>query len=242
MRKVLILFIFIAMLFSITACSESNPTSVEHMNLNTQDIQEPINDEVIHRDVKPIISEEIATIAFADEFMARVTEPVIIFDNFTYRVDTHSIEVGFPNFISVDHSDENCTWYSPNHGVDITTGTKDEDEVGHIRGMPTYAQGAGTVIEKGGSENGDRGFYVVITYDNGFTARYLHLKYDPTISGRIDHTDIIGYVGDTGSPGNNHLHMDVNTGGLSCGIMIRDNPRYVVRALSMFPDETFRRN
>jgi len=241
MRKVLKLLIFIVILISITACSETDPTSVERVNLNTQDTQEPINDELIQRDVIPIISEEIATITFDDEFMARATEPVVIFDNFTYRVDPFSTEVGFPNFISTDHSDPQSGWYSANHGVDITTGTKDEDGVGHIRGMPTYAQGAGMVIEKGGSVDGDRGFYVVITYDNGFTARYLHFKYYPTISGRIDHTDIIGYVGDTGSPGNNHLHMDVNTGGFACGIMIRDNPQYVVRALDMFPEETFRR-
>jgi hypothetical protein len=170
-----------------------------------------------------------------------------MFQHYMYRRKSFSPTGAFANYISADHSDIQGGNYMANHGIDITTDTRDEDGVGHIRDMPIYAQGPGRVLLSGGSANATTGFLVVIKYDNGYTARYLHLLENPgfEIGHPVDSTETIGITSNTGFiPGvtiGNHLHFDVNTGELSCGEVIKNNPRYVIRALTVFPDETFRR-
>jgi uncharacterized repeat protein (TIGR02543 family) len=165
-----------------------------------------------------------------------------MFEHYMYR--RYDERNGFANHISANHSvSPNIT---ANLGIDIIIQNED------IEGVPIFAQGPGEVIRKGGSDDRSTGFFIVIKYDNGYTARYLHLKFLPTISGRVDETDEIGITGRTGrivetsetgeiiirtwAP---HLHYDVNTGGYWDGNEIRDNPDSVVPATTVFPSKTF---
>jgi murein DD-endopeptidase MepM/ murein hydrolase activator NlpD len=107
-----------------------------------------------------------------------------------------------------------------------------------------YAQGPGRVIYIRSNNNSEAGLFVVIRYDNGRTARYLHLySISSTLSSnqRVDHTTPIGRVGNSGSASQvtwGRLHFDVNTGGHIYGDQIRQNNSHVNPA-RMFPDGTF---
>ena len=51
---------------------------------------------------------------------------------------------------------------------------------------------------------------IIIDHENGYTTHYLHLSSRITADGsRVNTGDVIGVSGDTGSPGNPHLHFEV---------------------------------
>ncbi|MDR0223282.1 MAG: M23 family metallopeptidase, partial [Oscillospiraceae bacterium] len=89
-------------------------------------------------------------------------------------------------------------WQSPGHeAIDITN-------TGYIsiNGFPIYAQGSGTVTDKGGGTGDSRGFFVEVTYNiNGSSnkVRYLHLQSGSNASGTVSTSTLLGLTGDTGT-------------------------------------------
>jgi murein DD-endopeptidase MepM/ murein hydrolase activator NlpD len=143
----------------------------------------------------------------------------------------------FANFLSTDHSQTGA--FRIDQGIDITNGVQND-----IEGFVIYAQGPGVVIYRTepGDPSASAGHFVVILYDCGRTARYLHLQThsNRTVGTRVTPSMSIGITGRTGTAVS-HLHFDVNTGGRWCGLDIANNPDDVIRATSVFPTETFRR-
>jgi murein DD-endopeptidase MepM/ murein hydrolase activator NlpD len=154
-----------------------------------------------------------------------------------YRVRTDSKP--FANFLSTDHSvAPNITG---NRGIDITNGIRND-----IEGFVIFAQGPGVVLYRTLPEepSPSAGHFIVVKYDCGHTARYLHLY---THSNRAAGTRVtasmsIGITGNTGESSAAHLHFDVNTGNYWDGNVINNNPQNVIKAIDMFPSGTFRRN
>jgi len=130
----------------------------------------------------------------------------------------------FANYISTG-------WlsYGGHYAIDITNGSGTS-----INGFPVYAQGNGTVIKKVDTMSSVAGWYVAITYDNGYTARYLHLssKSDLSESQRVNSQTLIGYTGKTGTA-EYHLHYDINTTGQCFGDYI--NSSNAVNPTTLFP-------
>ncbi len=80
--------------------------------------------------------------------------------------------------------------YSSSHyGIDIVHAIS-----GVVEGYPVYATGNGTV--KVATKSTSAGNYVVIVLDNGYTARYLHLKNLPEVSvnQRVTYNSRLGLV------------------------------------------------
>ena len=103
-------------------------------------------------------------------------------------------------------------WHSDHRAIDINNGS------GTTSGLPIYAQGPGTARVVAGSSISTAGFYVVIEYDNGYIARYLHVAQTGRVAQgtRVSSNTIIAYTSNTGCPNGNgsgsynpHLHYDV---------------------------------
>jgi hypothetical protein len=131
--------------------------------------------------------------------------------------------------------------------------TGSNDSAVCVTGFPVYASGPGRVVLISGSNSVDTGFFVVILYDNGVTARYLHLDGNPrnspvnlVESTRVTHTTRIGTAGVSGV-GHltqiGRLHFDVNTGGWFDGNIIRNEfnrgSPHVLNPATLFPTGTF---
>jgi len=116
-----------------------------------------------------------------------------------------------------------------------------------ISGFPIYAQGPG-IAYTGGRADWNSGFYVVVRYDNGYVARYLHVEQSGRVANgsRVSHTTMLAYTSNTGTPDGggtygHHLHYDVihhnhagnNFQNLGQGNINNINPR------SLFPIGTF---
>jgi len=92
-------------------------------------------------------------------------------------------------------------------GFDITTGV-----TGKIKDYPVYNVSDGTVFFNGKFSDGET-TCVAVKQADGYTVRYLHLNTRTGASegSKISTGDSIGTVGDKGSPGEYHLHFDINT-------------------------------
>ena len=107
--------------------------------------------------------------------------------------------------------------HGTNNGIDITAVT-----AGQIQGYPIYAQGNGTVLNAGGNANVATGFYVEITYSNGWIVRYMHLENASSFNAN-DPVGLISQIGTTGNSGKSdtgasygyHLHQDVRKNGVN---------------------------
>lgn len=94
------------------------------------------------------------------------------------------------------------------------------------RGEPVYSIGAGTVTRSGYQSNG--GLILDITGSKGM---YFYGHFDSIVVGygdRVAAGQLIGYMGDTGSPGAVHLHLEVRPHGWSGGY---NDPTPLIRAL-----------
>ncbi len=81
-------------------------------------------------------------------------------------------------------------------------------------GTPIMATSDGVVVHRG--PKGSFGNTVEIRHPNGFITRYAHLsnfRSGVSLGTRVHQTDIIGYVGMTGSATGNHLHYEMLRGG-----------------------------
>ena len=76
-------------------------------------------------------------------------------------------------------------------------------------GVPCVAITSGNVVQRSG---GGAGNYIFLYGDNGNLYYYMHLG-SYGASGHVSAGQIVGYVGDTGSPGIPHLHFEVHPGG-----------------------------
>lgn len=95
--------------------------------------------------------------------------------------------------------------YSGHRGVDITTAI----------GTPIYAAENGVVVSSVWGGNGDdRGNYVVIQGDSGYTTYYYHNSELLVSAGqRVTAGDMIAYSGITGRAYGPHCHFGVSAGG-----------------------------
>lgn len=99
------------------------------------------------------------------------------------------------------------TSYSTSHsGIDII-----DTYPNYVDGREIYSIGNGTVLYEETSDSA--GNYVVILYDGGYTARYLHMRSRSSLrkGNIVTYQTFIGYVGSTGLSSGPHLHLDVNT-------------------------------
>ena len=124
------------------------------------------------------------------------TKPNDGFYSYMYRRDAHARTI--PRGSDYD---------SGHYAIDITTGVKNG-----ILGYSIYAQGLGTVEQKGTDPYDDRGYYVTIRYSNGYYVRYLHLQFESTlvVGKKVGRSTLIGYTGNTGESTEAHLHYDIN--------------------------------
>jgi murein DD-endopeptidase MepM/ murein hydrolase activator NlpD len=86
-----------------------------------------------------------------------------------------------------------------------------------IGDIPVIAAASGVVVEA--ANTAGNGNYVVIDHDgdnnlntdNGFSTRYLHLKYAPSVArGRVvQQGDLLGYMGGSGTGTGVHLHFGI---------------------------------
>jgi len=102
-------------------------------------------------------------------------------------------------------------WHSDHRAIDINNGSGTS-----ISGFPIYAQGPGEAVVVAGTLTGEAGFYVVIHYDNGYVARYLHVADAGRIreGSRVTSQTRIANTSNTGRPSgggtyDHHLHYDV---------------------------------
>jgi len=83
------------------------------------------------------------------------------------------------------------------------------------RGEPIYAIDSGTVTRSGYQSNGS-----LILDITGSRGMYFYGHFDKILFGygdKVQAGDLIGYMGDTGSPGAVHLHLEVRPNGWSGG-------------------------
>ena len=83
------------------------------------------------------------------------------------------------------------------------------------RGEPIYAIDSGTVTRSGYQSNGS-----LILDITGPRGMYFYGHFDKILFGyddKVQAGDLIGYMGDTGSPGAVHLHLEVRPNGWSGG-------------------------
>jgi len=93
------------------------------------------------------------------------------------------------------------------------------------RGTPIMATSDGVVIHRG--PKGSFGNTVEIRHPNGFVTRYAHLsqfRRGVVMGTRVRQTDIIGYVGMTGSATGPHLHYEMLRGGTQMDPLSVDLP------------------
>lgn len=96
--------------------------------------------------------------------------------------------------------------YDGHSGYDYRT--LDQDATGRINVM---AAAAGVVRWVVGSAYNT----LIVDHENGYTTHYLHLSSRTASSGsRVNAGDVIGVSGDFGSPGNPHLHFEVQYNGV----------------------------
>lgn len=92
----------------------------------------------------------------------------------------------------------------PHLGVDLAAPT----------GTPIYAAGDGRVVERG--RNGGYGRLVSIKHGSGYRTLYAHLNSYARglgVGDRVEHGQLIGYVGDSGIATGPHLHYEVIVNG-----------------------------
>jgi len=154
----------------------------------------------------------------------------MIFEHFMYREGLN----GFANFLLTDHS-------IPGMQFDVTQGIDISNAYGVTVGNTIYAQGAGIIIYKNSAHEHCpiAGFYVVVRYFNGYTARYTHLVSPSTASGNVTAATPIGFTGSSGNANEYHLHFDVNKEGYWLGVQIHNDPSSVIRARSTLPYSIF---
>ncbi len=124
-------------------------------------------------------------------------------------------------------------YHSAHYGVDIISAAGDI-----ANDYPLYSVSSGKVIYVGDSSTA--GYYIVITLDDGYTIRYLHMKNKPDFqeNDRVTGATQLGYVGNTGESTGAHLHFDVNTvGGKSGGSEVNYNT--TIDPLEFYPNYVF---
>jgi hypothetical protein len=146
------------------------------------------------------------------------------FTHYMYRTGNHARRVLPDNRFQ--------TTARPNHnGIDIMSNSG----ASATYQWPIYVQGGGTVVDRSGTTpHATMGHYIIIDYNNGLRARYLHLDSRPTLTGTVNNTQKIGETGWTGdvSPKNingTHLHLDVQ---------VRTNLGTYVNPENYFPTPT----
>lgn len=93
----------------------------------------------------------------------------------------------------------------PHRGVDFAA----------PRGTRILAAGDGVVIAKR-THSGGYGKHVIIRHDSTYETLYAHMSRFPKglrVGSRVKQSDVIGYVGTTGSSTGNHLHYEIKKNG-----------------------------
>lgn len=134
------------------------------------------------------------------------------------------------------------------YGIDVVHSTQGEI----VNSYPIYSVASGSV--KVSTFSSSAGNYVVITQDDGYTVRYLHMKNTPLVTqnSSVTSSTQLGLVGNTGSvipmPTNTgdltsgaHLHFDVNNKGLYYGGSGSGYINYstTINPVPFFPNVTF---
>lgn len=127
-------------------------------------------------------------------------------------------------------------YHSNHYGVDIISASGDI-----ANDYPLYCVSSGEVIYSDYSPSA--GNYIVITLNDGYTVRYLHMKERSSYKrgDKVTGDCMLGIVGNTGVSDGAHLHFDVNTvGGISGGTQVKYET--TVNPLEFFPDYAFTGN
>jgi len=143
------------------------------------------------------------------------------FQHYMYRVGNHARKVS-------------NTYKAGHYSIDITATSGSA-----TYRFPIYAQGSGTVIQRGTDEDDDRGFFITIQYTNGYRVRYLHMDEHPFSGTTVSHTTQLGLTGYTGKtdPSNingTHLHYDVND-----TVIPTQSNSSNINPVNLFPSGTF---
>jgi len=99
-----------------------------------------------------------------------------------------------------------------NFGESHTTGIDIGAKTAGVKGDTINAINSGTVATSGvPSWSGSQATYVIINGDDGYEYRYVHLDIDSSIKvgTKITRGQKLGTMGDNGSPGQVHLHLEV---------------------------------
>jgi len=129
-------------------------------------------------------------------------------------------------------SSNTCNGYQGGHaGVDIQT----KDVAGNkTANRQFYSLSKGNVITAGG---GDYNTIAVYNSETNRTTIYLHARTVNVRTGPVNIGDVLGVQGDTGSPGSEHVHIELREGrktGPACGAistidptLLMDDPEYI---------------
>ena len=126
-------------------------------------------------------------------------------------------------------------WQDRKHpGIDFSTGGD--------ANVPVYAVQDGEVIAVGKNKNNDGGYYIALkieTTDGYVTARYLHLRDEPTynVGDKVSQGDQLNYAGSTGDSLGIHLHFEVgkyDKNGNNDGY-IHTNSKYLISPRKYLP-------
>ena len=113
------------------------------------------------------------------------------------------------NFLGSGEPQEEFTITAPFGGVNQFTGFQHGGiDFGAEEGTPVLAAAAGKVEEA--DFDSDRGYYIVISHQDGFSTLYTHLKELGVAAGdEIKQGQEIGTVGRTGKAVGAHLHLEL---------------------------------
>jgi len=104
-------------------------------------------------------------------------------------------------------------------------------DIGHATGTPINPVSAGTVKETGFHELS--GNYVNITHIGIVESRYYHLdRIDTAVGDKVNHSTVIGTVGNTGFSTGPHLHYEIRLFGIPLPAFLLSLPGTIFKGLS----------